>query len=65
MGTVTLDTAITAHSLVFSTSGYTVTGNTLTLAGAGGSINTTGNFDVSIESIIAGTVGLTKRAAAR
>ena len=32
-GTVTLGVAITAHNLTFNTSGYTVTGNTLTLGG--------------------------------
>ncbi len=58
-GTVTLGTGITAYGLNFSTSGYTVTGNTLTLAGAGGVIDT-GASNATINSVIAGSVGLTK-----
>jgi fibronectin-binding autotransporter adhesin len=58
-GTVTLDTGITANSLVFSTTGYTITGNILTLAGTGGVIDT-GAVNATINSSIAGSVGLTK-----
>jgi fibronectin-binding autotransporter adhesin len=58
-GTVTLGTGITSYGINFSTSGYVITGNTLTLAGADGMVNT-GAFDATISSIIAGTVGLTK-----
>src|SRR5688500_18952643 len=39
-GTVTLGTGITAYGLNFSTTGYTITGDTLTLAGAGGVVDT-------------------------
>jgi fibronectin-binding autotransporter adhesin len=58
-GTVTLGTGITTFGVNFSVSGYTITGNTLTLAGAGGVIDT-GAFDATVNSIIAGGVGLTK-----
>ena len=60
-GTVTLGAPITAYGLVFSTTGYTITGNTLTLAGAGGIIDT-GTVSATISSILADTggVGLTK-----
>ncbi len=58
-GTVTLGTAITARSLTFQTSGYTIAGNTLTLAGGTGAINT-GSGTQTISSIIAGSSGLTK-----
>ena len=34
-GTVTLGTGITTFGVNFATTGYTITGNTLTLAGAG------------------------------
>ena len=56
-GTVTLGEAITADSLQFDTTGYTVTGSTLTLSG---SSTVTANQDTEIQSIIAGTAGLTK-----
>src|SRR4051794_8486496 len=39
-GTVTLGTGITTFGVNFTTTGYIITGNTLTLAGAGGVINT-------------------------
>lgn len=58
-GTVTLSTGITAFGVNFSTSGYIITGDTLTLAGAGGVVNTS-TFDATINSNLAGTVGLTK-----
>lgn len=57
IATVTLGTGITAHNLTFeSGSTYTLTGSTLTLAGTTPTI--TGN--ATIDSIIAGTAGLTK-----
>jgi fibronectin-binding autotransporter adhesin len=58
-GTVTLGTGITAFGVNFSTSGYIITGDTLTLAGAGGVVDTS-TFDATINSIIGGAVGLTK-----
>lgn len=61
-GTVTLGAPITAHNLSFNTSGYILTGNTLTLAGASPTITTnmTSTGFARIASIIAGTAGLTK-----
>jgi fibronectin-binding autotransporter adhesin len=59
-GTVTLGTGITAYGLNFSTSGYTITSNTLTLAGTGGGVIDTGTSNATINSVIAGSVGLTK-----
>lgn len=57
-GTVTLSTGIRANTLTFNTAGYTITGNTLTLAGTAPTINA--NANATISSIIAGTTGLTK-----
>ncbi|CDX29442.1 Outer membrane autotransporter barrel domain (modular protein) [Mesorhizobium sp. ORS 3359] len=57
-GTVTIGAPITAHTLTFTTSGYTLNGGTLTLAGSTpGFVN---NFGVTttINSVIAGTAGL-------
>jgi fibronectin-binding autotransporter adhesin len=59
-GTVTLGTPIVAHNLIFNT-GYTLSGNTLTLAGAAPTITTSGA--VIINSILAGNAGLTKTGA--
>ena len=62
-GTVTLGGAITAHSLTFNTTGYTVGGggaNTLTLAGATPTISMASGISATISSVIAGTAGLTK-----
>jgi autotransporter-associated beta strand protein len=56
-GTVTLGTAITADSLQFDTAGYVVTGSTVTLSG---SSTITADQDAEIQSVIAGTAGLTK-----
>lgn len=56
-GTVTLGTAITADSLQFDTASYIVTGNTLTLSGTS---TVTANQDAEIQSVVAGTSGLTK-----
>jgi fibronectin-binding autotransporter adhesin len=60
-GTVTLGAPITAHNLTFSVSGYTLTGNTLTLGGVAPTVTMTGNG--TINSIVAGTAGLTKAGA--
>ncbi len=57
-GTVTLGTGITASSLNFNTSGYTVTGNTLTLAVSGTVSVAPGDSD-TISSVVAGSTGLT------
>jgi autotransporter-associated beta strand protein len=57
-GTVTLGTGITANGLNFTTSGYTIAGNTLTLAGTG-EINT-GSFNATLDSTIGGSATLTK-----
>ncbi|HZX76841.1 autotransporter-associated beta strand repeat-containing protein [Lysobacter sp.] len=58
-GTVTLGAPVTVHSLNFTANGYTLTGNTLTLAGANPSISTTGGNTATINSVLAGTNGLT------
>lgn len=58
-GTVTLGAGITAHNLTFSTTGYVLTGGTLTLGGITPTIFTaTGTTE--IHSAIAGASGLTK-----
>lgn len=59
-GTVTLTVPITAHSLKFTTSGYIITGSTLTLSNGGVD---SGAGVVTINSIIAGTNGLNKTGA--
>jgi len=55
-GTVTLKTPITANTLTFNTVGYTLAGSTLTLAGTTPTIA----GSATINSVIAGTAGLTK-----
>ena len=59
-GTVTLGVAITAHNLTFNTSGYLVTGNTLTLGGVSPTIGVVSGGSATIGSIVAGTAGLTQ-----
>ena len=61
-GTVTLVAPITVHDIIFNTAGYTLTGNTLTLAGTTPTI-TVNSGASTIESAIAGTAGLTKAGA--
>ncbi len=56
-GTVTLAEPITASGLQFDTAGYTITGDTLTF-GAAGPITT--NANATIESVLAGSAGITK-----
>lgn len=56
-GTVTLAEPITAAGLRFDAAGYTLAGNTLTLAGAAA---ITTNSDAIISSVLAGTDGLAK-----
>ncbi|QQO34452.1 autotransporter outer membrane beta-barrel domain-containing protein [Bradyrhizobium diazoefficiens] len=58
-GIVTLNTAITANSLVFETAGYTLNNNTLTLSGATPTITVNSNVTATINSMLAGTGGLT------
>ncbi|WP_095152342.1 autotransporter-associated beta strand repeat-containing protein [Pseudomonas sp. Irchel s3b5] len=60
-GTVTLGTPITVHNLTFQTTGYTLSGSTLTLGGITPTINVTGG--ATINSILAGSAGLTKAGA--
>lgn len=59
-GTVTLGTGITAGGLTFNTAGYTVTGSTLTLAGASAPILNVSTGTSTISSDLAGTNGLEK-----
>ena len=58
-GTVTLGTAITAAELRFDGSGYTVTGNTLTLAGTP-TITVATATAATVASSIAGSAGIAK-----
>lgn len=58
-GTVTLGAGITAHNLTFETTGYTLSGGTLTLAGSSPTI-TVSVGTATIDSVIAGTAGLSK-----
>ncbi len=61
-GTVTLGGAITVHNVSFATSGYTVTGSTLTLGGVTPTVDvSTGT--ATIASVLAGTAGLAKTGA--
>lgn len=56
--------AVTANALTFDTSGYSLTGGTLTLAGASPTISVTGTTGTaSIGSVVAGSAGLTKAGA--
>ena len=59
-GTVTLGVPITVENLTFNTSGYTITGNTLTLSGTTPTIGVVSGGTATIGSVIAGTVGLTQ-----
>lgn len=60
-GTVTLGAPITANRLTFSTGGYVLSDGTLTLTGADPTISTLGStVGATINSIVAGTAGLTK-----
>ena len=57
-GTVTLAAPITVHNLTFNAGGFTLTGSTLTLAGLAPTITLNGNSNIN--SVIAGSSGLTK-----
>jgi fibronectin-binding autotransporter adhesin len=59
-GTVTLGAPISAGGLTFETTGYMLNGGTLTLGGAAPSVTTSPGVTATINSILAGTGGLTK-----
>jgi len=62
-GTVTVDTVTASGGIQFSTTGYTLTGGTLTLDGVdieANTITTDASVGATINSILAGTAGLTK-----
>ena len=63
VGQVNLTTAITASSITFNMTGYTIASNTLTLGAALPSI--TNNADVTIASVLAGTDHFSKVGAGR
>ncbi|WP_210205646.1 autotransporter-associated beta strand repeat-containing protein [Pseudaminobacter salicylatoxidans] len=60
-GTVTLGSPISANRLTFTVGGYTLTGGVLTLGGTTPTITSTGTS--TINSVIAGSSGLTKAGA--
>ncbi|WP_051885422.1 autotransporter-associated beta strand repeat-containing protein [Lysobacter antibioticus] len=62
-GTVTLGVPITVHNLTFETTGYTLSGSTLTLGGVAPTITTNAGVGATINSVIAGTAGLAKAGA--
>ena len=62
-GTVTVSGGINVHSLIFNTSGYSVTGSTLTLGGATPTITSSVGVTVTIGSILAGSAGVIKAGA--
>lgn len=59
-GTVTLGLPINVHNLTFQTTGYTLNGRTLTLGGVAPTITTNPGITATVNSVIAGTVGLIK-----
>lgn len=60
-GTVTLGSEIRVNTLTFNATGYTISGNTLTLAGSTPTV--IANANATISSIVAGSDGLTKTGA--
>jgi autotransporter-associated beta strand protein len=63
-GIVTLGTPITVGGLIFNTTGYSITGSTLTLAGASAPVISAGtSITATISGDIAGTNGLEKTGA--
>jgi autotransporter-associated beta strand protein len=66
--TVTVGTVTAGRGMTFGTTGYTLTGGTITLSGSPSSLNTitTGtdtSFTAAIDSVLAGSAGLTKAGA--
>ncbi|MBB4633681.1 beta strand repeat-containing protein [Sphingosinicella soli] len=61
-GTVTLGAPIVVHNLTFNAAGFTLTGSTLTLSGLSPTI-ATNSGNTTINSVIAGSSGLTKAGA--
>jgi autotransporter-associated beta strand protein len=60
-GTVTVaDTIASVNSITFGVDGYTLAGGTIALTGPIGSIATTDNGAATVNSVLAGSVGLTK-----
>jgi autotransporter-associated beta strand protein len=60
-GTVTIDAGgVAANALTFETTGYEVTGGTLTLNGTTPTVTTNTGVDATISSVIAGSAGLVK-----
>ncbi len=65
-GTVTLGVGVTASSVSFTASGYTLSGaNALTLAGGTGQVDVASGSTETIAAPVAGTVGLTKTSAGK
>jgi len=58
-GTVTLAAPVTLHNLTFQTNGYTISGSTLTLGGLNPQISHGGGVQVTVNSVLAGSNGLT------
>ena len=59
-GTVTISGGVASNDLSFTTTGYTITGGTLTLNGTTPTITAGTGISATISSGIAGTAGLTK-----
>lgn len=60
-GTVTIGAAVTARSITFGVTGYTLSGaSAITLAGGGTGVIATGAFDATISAPIAGAMSPTK-----
>ncbi len=58
-GTVTLAAPITLQNITFETTGYRITGSSLTLGGVNPQISHTSTAQVTIDSVLAGSNGLT------
>ena len=59
-GTVTTVSGMQANTMTFNTNGYRVTGNTFTLCGIKPTITTATGITATLETILAGSSGLTK-----
>lgn len=62
-GTVTVSGTVAVGGMTFSTSGYSVTGGTLTLSAAASTVTTNAGVSTTINSAIAGSSGLVKSGA--